>query len=220
MQFSVTFRHMEATEALKSYAKERMERIRKYFPDPISVHVVMTTERGYKHQVDVTMQLHNGLTVAGHEATENMYSSIDLVAAKIERQVRRYKDKLRAHKVKTTFEPLPWSHTVISEGPANEAQVEEAAPAPSNGAVVAEVPAAESQSAVIKSEQFQANPMSVDEAIMQLNLLHKQFFVFRRSDNGAINVVYRREDDSYGLIETTPGAIPMESASLSSSVAP
>jgi putative sigma-54 modulation protein len=73
MQFSVTFRHMDATEALKNYAKERFERIKKYFPDPIACHVVLSTER-YNHRVDVNLQLHNGFKIAGHEITENMYS--------------------------------------------------------------------------------------------------------------------------------------------------
>jgi len=93
MQFAVTFRHMEPTEALKAYARERMERVRKYLPDPISCHVVLSTER-HNHRIDVSFQLHNGLSIAGHETTENMYSSIDLVIAKIERQVRKYKGKL------------------------------------------------------------------------------------------------------------------------------
>ena len=113
MQFSVTFRHMEATEALKNYAKDRVQRIKKYFPEPISVHVVMSTER-YNHRADVNVKLHNGLKIAGHESTENMYSSIDLVVAKIERQVRRYKDKLRARKSKTDMEPVTWSHAVLA----------------------------------------------------------------------------------------------------------
>ena len=200
MQFSVTFRHMEATDALKNYAKERMERIRKYFPDPIAVHVVMSTERGYNHRVDVTMQLHNGLTVAGHEATENMYSSLDLVAAKIERQVRKYKDKLRTHKAKTALAPVDWSHSVVSEVPAAsplEAEVEA-----DKMEVEEESSPAKPTPTVVKTEKLQASPMTVEEAIMQLNLLHKQFLVFAHSETGAINVVYRRDDDSYGLIET------------------
>ena len=197
MQFSVTFRHMEATEALKTYARDKMERIKKYFPDPISVHVVMSTERGFHHRVDVTLQLHNGLTVAGHEDTENMYSSIDLVTAKIERQVRKYKDKLRAHKGRANaIEPVAWSHSVVSEAPEPPPLVEESpAETPTDGA---EGPI------VVKTEQLTANPMSVQEAIMQMNLMHKQFFVFRHVDTGTVNVVYRREDDSYGVIETAP----------------
>ena len=99
MQFAVTFRHMEPTEALKEYSRERMERVRKYLPDPISCHVVLSTER-HHHRIDVTFQLHNGLAVAGHETTENMYSSIDLCIAKIERQVRKYKGKLEGMKAR------------------------------------------------------------------------------------------------------------------------
>src|SRR5579864_6641562 len=95
MQLSVTFRHMDATEALKEYAREKVERIHKYFPDPIKAHVVLACDRGYNHNADVIITLHNGLVIKGEETTEDMYSSIDLVMAKIERQVRRYKEKLR-----------------------------------------------------------------------------------------------------------------------------
>ena len=106
MQLSVTFRHMEPTDALKAYAKERMERVKKYLPDPIACHVVMSTER-HNHRIDVTFQLHNGLTVAGHESMENMYSSIDLCIAKIERQVRKYKGKIEEKRVRPhNIEPI------------------------------------------------------------------------------------------------------------------
>src|SRR6476659_4750557 len=98
MQLSVTFRHMDSTEALKDYAREKIERIRKYFPDPIKAHVVLACDRGYNHIADVIITLHNGIVIKGEETTEDMYSSIDLVMAKIERQVRRYKEKLRHHK--------------------------------------------------------------------------------------------------------------------------
>src|SRR5690242_10815679 len=98
MQLSVTFRHMDSTDALREYAKEKVERIRKYFPDPIKAHVVLVCDRGYNHTADVMITLHNGLVIKGVETTEEMYSSIDLVMAKIERQVRRYKEKIRSHK--------------------------------------------------------------------------------------------------------------------------
>jgi putative sigma-54 modulation protein len=215
MQLSVTFRHMEATDALKDYARERMERIKKYFPDPIAVHVVMSTERGYKHRVDVTMQLHNGLTVAGREASESMFSSIDLVIAKIERQVRRYKEKLRTHKARTSLTPVPWSHTVVAES--EQAGDEVAETAPPTIAVGAALAAAASEITpapgddasalasdtplVVKTQKFHANPMSVAEAIMQLNLLDHVFLVFRHDETGRVNVVYRRDDGRYGLIE-------------------
>jgi len=192
MQFSVTFRHMDATDALKGYAKDRLEKIRKYFPDPIMIHVVMSTER-FHHKVDVNVQLHNGFKLAGTETTENMYSSIDLVSAKIERQVRRYKEKLRAHKVRE-LGPLPVVHSVIEEAPQE----------PSDGVERPAADAVEQSPVVIKRETYRAEPMSASEAIMQLNLIDAAFLIFRNDQTGQINVVYKRNDGAYGLIEAAP----------------
>jgi putative sigma-54 modulation protein len=192
MQFAVTFRHMEPTEALKGYARERMDRIRKYLPDPISCHVVLSTER-HKHRIDVTFQLHNGLAIAGHETTENMYSSIDLVIAKIERQVRKYKGKLEGLRARPhNVEPLPWSHSVVDEA-FGEVKLAESSPTAANPS---------SEVKIVKTEKFHAQPLSVADAILQLNLLHEPFLVFRH-DGGGVAVVYKREDGGYGLIETT-----------------
>lgn len=198
MQFAVTFRHMEPTDALKAYARERMERVRKYLPDPISCHVVLSTER-HNHRIDVTFQLHNGLSVAGHETTENMYSSIDLCIAKIERQVRKYKGKLEGMKARPHHVvALPWSHSIVSEAfhGVNEHST-------SNGHTA--VPPTETppppEFKVVKTEKFHAQPMSVSDAIVQLNLLHEPFLVFRHDTDGRVAVVYKREDGSYGLIE-------------------
>ncbi len=191
MQFSVTFRHMEPTESLKAYARERMERIRKFLPDPISCHVVLSTER-HNHRIDVTFQLHNGLSVAGHETTENMYSSIDLCIAKIERQVRKYKGKIEEQRVRPHgVEPIPWSHSVVNEAfhGVDEAPRKYDTPAPA--------PLYE----VVRTESFHANPLSVGDAIVQLNLTHEPFLVFR-NDDGNVAVVYRRDDGKYGVIDT------------------
>lgn len=203
MQFSVTFRHMEASEALKSYAKERMDRIRKYLPDPIACHVVFGVER-HNHRVDVNFQLHNGLAIAGHEITENMYSSIDLVIAKIERQVRRYKGKLEEQRVRPHHvAPLPWSHSIVEEAPADGQSAP--ATAAQMSAPEATTPAPRYQ--VVKTEEFNANPMTVEDAIAQLDLTHASVLVFRSVDAGnRVAVVYRRDDGSYGLIETPAGA--------------
>ena len=204
MQFAVTFRHMEPTEALKSYARERMERVRKYLPDPITCHVVLSTER-HNHRIDVTFQLHNGLSVAGHETTENMYSSIDLCIAKIERQVRKYKGKLEGMKARPHHvHALPWSHSIVSEafdGLNGEPNGPAAAPDQEHGT---SMPAPEFK--VVKTEKFHAQPMSVADAIVQLNLLHEPFLVFRHDTDGRVAVVYKREDGAYGLIETPTGA--------------
>ncbi|MBL0220638.1 MAG: ribosome-associated translation inhibitor RaiA [Myxococcales bacterium] len=189
---------MEPTDALKSYAKERMERVRKYLPDPISCHVVLSTER-HNHRIDVTFQLHNGLAVAGHETTENMYSSIDLCIAKIERQVRKYKGKLEGMKARPHHvQALPWSHSIVSEA-FNGVGGEGNGHSVPTSAHDANSPTPDFQ--VMKTEKFHAQPMSVADAIVQMNLLHEAFLVFRH-DNGQVAVVYKREDGGYGLIET------------------
>jgi putative sigma-54 modulation protein len=207
MQFAVTFRHMEPTEALKSYARERMERVRKYLPDPISCHVVLSTERR-NHRIDVTFQLHNGLAIAGHEITENMYSSIDLCIAKIERQVRKYKGKLEGMRARPHHVvALPWSHSIVSEAFAAAGDGE------TNGVAHdhhEHGPAPEFK--VVKTEKFHAQPLSVADAIVQLNLMHEQFLVFCHDTDGRVAVVYRREDGSYGLIETPASATPASAA--------
>jgi putative sigma-54 modulation protein len=199
MQFAVTFRHMEPTDALKSYARERMERVRKYLPDPIACHVVLSTER-HNHRIDVSFQLHNGLSIAGHETTENMYSSIDLCIAKIERQVRKYKGKLEGMRARPhNVVALPWSHSIIDEA-FHELDGDGSS---TNGKAVTRSDAQpHPEFTVVKTEKFHAQPMSVADAIVQLNLLHEAFLVFRLDTDGRVAVVYKRDDGNYGLIET------------------
>ena len=91
MQLSTTFRHMDASQAVRDYAEEKLDKIRKYFQkDPIAAHAVFAVERGFHHVADINITLPNGIVINAKETTEDMYSSIDLVMAKIERQVRRY----------------------------------------------------------------------------------------------------------------------------------
>jgi putative sigma-54 modulation protein len=174
-----------------------MERVRKYLPDPISCHVVLSTER-HNHRIDVTFQLHNGLAVSGHEITENMYSSIDLCIAKIERQVRKYKGKLEGMRARPHHVVAqPWSHSIVSEA-FGEAQDGE-----TNGVAQEHHDAGpHPEFKVVKTEKFHAQPLSVSDAIVQLNLMHEQFLVFCHDTDGRVAVVYKREDGSYGLIET------------------
>ncbi|HZS35198.1 MAG TPA: ribosome-associated translation inhibitor RaiA [Polyangia bacterium] len=196
MQLSVTFRHMDATEALKEYAREKVDRIRKYFPDPIKAHVVLACDRGYNHVADVMITLHNGIVIKGEETTEDMYSSIDLVMAKIERQVRRYKEKIRHHKgLESIHGQREIVHSVVSVA---EVSVEAA------GGAAAQAVAEEPK--IIKKSKFFAKPMSTREAVMQMNLLGNDFLVFTNASSHEVNVVYRRGDGTYGLIETGDGA--------------
>ena len=198
MQLAVTFRHMDATPALKEYAREKVERINKYFPDPIKAHVVLSTDRGFNHVADVMITLHNGFVIKGEETTEDMYSSIDLVMAKIERQVRRYKEKLQHHRpVGRETPPREFAHSVYT----STAPADVSASASASAAPLA-APSIDGHFSVVKKDKFVAHPLSVEQAIMQLNLLDNEFLVFTNAASRDVNVVYRRKDGSYGLIET------------------
>ena len=194
MKFSVTFRKMDATDAIKKYAEDKVKKIKRYFPDPIQTHVVLGLER-HMHRADISITLHNGLVLKGTESSDDMYSSIDLAAAKIEKQVRRYKDKIRSHKPQTG-PMLAFRRDVIEE---EEALDEAPSATPAMDA------APESLPKVIRSDSFTAHPMTIEEAVMQLNLMNNAFLVFTNSNNQAINVVYRRNDGNYGLIDTAQG---------------
>lgn len=193
MKFSVTFRRMDATDAIKQYAEEKVKKIKRYFPEPITAHVVLGLER-YQHRADINITLSNGLVLKGSETSEDMYSSIDLAVGKIERQVRRYKDKIRSHKP-ATGPMLPFRRHVIEEEPL---------PAPEEpvGQTSETGPGEEAVPRVIRSDSFTAKAMTVEEAVMQLNLMNNSFLVFTNADNLAINVIYRRNDGNYGLIDT------------------
>ncbi|MEW5854316.1 MAG: ribosome-associated translation inhibitor RaiA [Myxococcota bacterium] len=186
MQVSVTFRHMEPTGALKEFANEKVQRINKLFHKPAEAHVVLSLEK-YMHKADVTVSA-NGLMMRGEEKSEDMYQSIDRAIEKIERQLKRYQGKVRNHKAREDGKFKVRLNVLEPDGPVAEANAEvpvESAPAPK----------------VVRTREFVAKPMTVDEAIMQMDLLHNDFLVFQNSATHEINVIYRRKDGNLGLIE-------------------
>ncbi len=181
MQISTTFRHLEPSDALKSYAEEKLERIKKYIDEPIVAQVFMTVEK-IRHCAEVTLTA-KGITIKASEETNDMYSAIDAVVDKIERQLRRYKERIKEHK------------------PAPEAAGRQVR----KSVVEAESIEQRKTPVVIRTKTFSLKPMSVEEAVMQMDLLHKDFLVFTDATTDAINVIYRRKDGDYGLIEPSKG---------------
>ena len=180
MNINIVFRHMETTEALKQYAIEKVSKIKKYIDAPIEVHVVLSVEK-FRHIAEVTFTIH-GFVVKGQEETEDMYAAIDMVTDKIERQVRKYKDRLKNKRGAGSAE--------------KRMQVK-------MNVVAVDHNVAETTPQVIKTTNFSIKPMDVDEAIMQMNLIDNDFLVFRNDTNNEVNVIYRRKDGNYGLIEPT-----------------
>jgi len=197
MQLSTTFRHMDASQAVREYAADKLEKIRKYFnKDPISAHAVFSVERGFHHVADLNITLPSGIVINAKETTEDMYSSIDLAAARIERQVRRWKDRIRDHK------PHGGPMTSVREMVIEPEEVEPQ-PAPTATAAKPTPPApAQHNFQVVKDERFTARSLSVEDAVMQLNLLGDELLVFTDAGSGRTSVLYRRKDGKYGLIET------------------
>jgi putative sigma-54 modulation protein len=185
---------MDASQAVRDYAEEKLDKIRKYFQkDPIAAHAVFAVERGFHHVADINITMPNGIVINAKETTEDMYSSIDLVMAKIERQVRRYKEKIRSHKGSEGLHgQREITHSVLAVP-----EAEEGAPAGANGHGAE---AAEPE--IVKKSKFFAKPLTPQEAVMQMNLLNNDFLVFTNATSHEVNVVYRRGDGTYGLIET------------------
>jgi len=177
MQISVTFRHMEPVEELKEYAHSKVIKVKKYFYNPIEANVVLSREK-HRNIAEVTL-LANRFTFKGQEETADMYSAIDLVMDKIERQVKKYKDRIRSHKANHNVPPVG----IPMEGISPEGSDTEQAPT------------------IVETKRFPAKPMSLEEAVLQMDLLKEnEFLVFANDASGEVNVLYRRKDGNYGLI--------------------
>ncbi|MDX6379476.1 MAG: putative sigma-54 modulation protein [Rubrobacteraceae bacterium] len=185
MDVMVKGRNISVTEALERYATGKVERIAKFFDDGRSVsrvEVELIHERNSSNPepevADATLFI-NGTVLKAREASADMYASIDRMSDKLERQVRRYRGRQidRWH------------------GQRERHALEEAGP------VIVEEEAEDIESRIVRTKQFQMKPMSPEEAALQMELLDHAFFVFTNADTGEINVVYRRRDGNYGLIE-------------------
>ena len=170
MDITVTFRHTEPMESLKAYAEEKISKINKYLDSPSEAHIVLTVEK-FRHQADVTLGI-NGTRIKGVEETGDMYSAIDQVMDKIEKQVKRHLSKIRDHRSENIRDEESDEFTAFTQ-----------------------------EEPVIEIEKMVAKPMDSEEAAMQLNLSRQDFLVFRNSKSMEINVIYKRGDGNLGLIE-------------------
>jgi len=179
MQIIITGKNVEITPAIRQYAQEKLSKMQKYLETISDAHVILSLQK-YLHIVEITLRV-NGITIRAEERSQDMYSSLDLVIDKIERQVRRYKEKIvtrgvrKANRTEASNRPLPSTAEVVEEA-----------------------------GKILRTKRFPMKPQFTDEAIMQMELLGHSFYVFRNADTEEINVVYRRRDGNYGLIE--PGS--------------
>ena len=180
MQVNITFRNMFATDALRNHVQDKLGKVvDKYLDKVTEAHVTLSLER-YLHHADIN--LHAGqFHVRGKEKSEDMYASIDMAIDKIERQLKKHKERLKNHRP---------AH-IHQHGPVRVRYEVFSAKDEADG-----IP----QPEVLRSDEFLAKPMSVEEALMQMDLLNNDFLVFTRPESSDVNVIYRRKDGNFGLI--------------------
>ena len=181
--FTVRGKNIEITPSLREYVEKRVGKVTKYFDKVGNITVLLTVSKG-RHIVEVTVPVAGGIVLRGEEATMDMYTSIDLVVEKLERQIHKQKTKL-AKRFRSGGFKTELIEEQEKEHPVKTDQRDESPEYP-----------------VVKTKRFVVKPMDVQEAIMQMNLLDHNFFVFRDAETEEVNVVYRRTDGNYGLIES------------------
>ena len=173
MKFNIRGKKLEVTDALKTYVEEKLGRLDKYFTNPDNITTtVLMKVAGNSQIVEVTINTH-GLILRGEEANKDLYASIDLVTDKIERQIRKNKTKIHK-KVSKDFINLD----------------------------IEDLNSDDNKEDVIRRKVVDTKPMNEEEAILQMELLDHDFFVYKDSEDGNIKVVYKRKDKGYGILET------------------
>lgn len=191
MDYNIRGHNFEVTDALRDFVERKLSRIEKYFnTEPTSpANVVLTVLRD-EHRVEVTIPF-PGVLLRAEEKSSDMYASIDLVVEKLERQIRKYKTKVNRKSrqngsLRTLFKDNLLNGSGEESASVRSAAVEEEA---------------DDGFEVVRTKRFTFKPMDVEEAILQMDMLGHNFFVFANANSEEINVVYKRKDGRYGLIE-------------------
>jgi len=171
MRFVISGKNMTVSDGLRSAINEKLGKLEKYFKPDTVVYVMLSVQK-QRQKIEVTIPI-KGHTVRAEQSSDDMYVSIDLVEEIIVRQLRRYKTKLARHN-RQDFQPA----FIEAEDTVPEEEVN-----------------------IIKVKKFAVKPMTAEEACIEMELLGHSFFVFRDADTNDVNVVYKRKDNAYGLIE-------------------
>ncbi|MGN0370283.1 MAG: ribosome hibernation-promoting factor, HPF/YfiA family [Butyrivibrio sp.] len=171
MRFTITGKNIEVTEGLRSAISEKIGKLDKYFSTETEAIVTLSVEKE-RQKIEVTIPV-KGSIIRAEEVSSDMYVSIDLVEEIIERQLRRYKNKIVDAKQSGGF----------------------------NASFVEEDDVEEPEIKIIRTKRFGIKPMNAEEACVQMELLGHDFYVFFNADTEEVNVVYKRKNNTYGLIE-------------------
>jgi putative sigma-54 modulation protein len=176
-------RHVAITPAINDYVTRKIESLHLDYPKIIEAHVILEVEK-YRHSAEVILVCSNHITIEACEETSDMYAAIDAVTDKVARQMRKYKTRLmKKHRPrKDIVQHL--DELVLHPEPE-----------------VADGDGEHHEHAVVRTERYPVKPMFVDEAVLQLEMSHRQFLVFLNARNSRVNVLYRRKSGDFGLIE-------------------
>ncbi len=172
MNLVISGKNLDITEGLRSAIEEKIAKLERYFNDSTEVHVTLSTEKN-RQKIEITIPM-KGSIIRAEEVSSDMYVSIDLVEEVIERQLRKYKNKL----IDKAQNAAHLNQEFIDEDMEDEEEIN-----------------------IIRSKKFAMKPMDPEEACVQMELLGHNFFVFRNSETEEVNVVYKRKGNTYGLIE-------------------
>ena len=177
MRLQVKGKNVEVTDSIREYAEEKLSKLERQLADPTRVELELAVERNpsisQNHVAEATIWT-KGPILRAREASADHKASIDQLVEKLERQVKRYREKRRPRRGQQHLE---------------------------SAGVPADAVPMDDEPQIVKSKQFAVKPMSAEEAVLQLELVGHDFFVFQNADTGDVNVVYRRRDGAYGLIE-------------------
>ena len=173
MKITISAKNIELTAALRNVVEKKLSKLEKYFNPEVEVHATLSTQKT-RQIVEVTIPF-NGAFLRAQEENEDMYVSIDLIIDKLEGQIRKQKTKIERSKYAKgiKYQELP---SLSFKEEEEEAQI-------------------------VKTKKFAMKPMSDEEAVLQMELVGHNFFVYQNADSGEVNVVYKRRDGNYGLIE-------------------
>lgn len=175
MKFNIHGRKIEVTDSIKNYIEEKIGRLDKYFEDPNNITAtVLIKLRGNTQVVEATINA-NSFILRGEEDNKDLYASIDIVSDKIERQIRKNKTRMSKKIGKESLKDFSFDFEELEDNT--------------------------SSNDIVKRKTIESKPMSEDEAILQMELLGHEFFVFKNSDTSDINVIYKRKDSNYGILE-------------------
>ena len=178
MKIKVISKNIELTPALKDVVERKISKLDKYFSPNVEAKATLSVQKN-RQKVEVVIPF-NGVILRGEESTEDMYKSIDLVEDKLLRQIRKQRTKLSK---KNNSGSLRYPEF-------NYLQFKDEEPKESDEAYN-----------IVKTKSFSVKPMSADEAVLQMELLGHNFFVYQDADTSNVSVVYKRKDGNYGLIE-------------------